>query len=406
MQTENYQYIELIYSRENKVQVWRAFNHAKKLEVVIKILSFDDINEANSIYKEVFSMMKLKYMKSVVKVYDCQLSSIEGKYSISIVMDYYKNGDMKALAQKNNKIDENFLMYHLKSLIDTLAELQEKEIAHRDIKPENIFVDNECNLVIGDVGCATNDFDDEKNSIAGTPLYLSPKVKEAYISFLQGNRIQLNHNLYKSDVYSLGLTMLYLVFKDRLQEIILNQTIPILDQLNSSGLALYQNFSYYIRRMLAHEEEYRPDFIQLSQELTCPETGSKCSKCKIFFDESQRSYYDYGNKYLCTACYDALCQKSPNYNYRHELESRAKTCFKCGFSHTDYPCFSQYTRNYETEYFCINCKGQQICRGLWLNCTTCNITYCIFCRQTIGLGCHEDCVIVLRAQLKTNWGIK
>lgn len=45
----------------------------------------------------------------------------------------------------------------------------------------------------------------QANTIAGTPLFLAPKVWEAYI---KRNEYNVVHDMVKSDVYSLGLVFL------------------------------------------------------------------------------------------------------------------------------------------------------------------------------------------------------
>ena len=56
-------------------------------------------------------------------------------------------------------------------------------ILHRDIKPANVFLDEECNVKLGDFGLAfalNNKSTESSSPIVGTPYYMSP-VSSLYI---------------------------------------------------------------------------------------------------------------------------------------------------------------------------------------------------------------------------------
>jgi NIMA (never in mitosis gene a)-related kinase len=72
--------------------------------------------------------------------------------------------------------------------------MHEKRIMHRDLKPANIFIDNNGNLKVGDLGLSRQLSNQtlEAFSRVGTPLYMSPEV-------LQGKGYD-----FKSDMWSVG----------------------------------------------------------------------------------------------------------------------------------------------------------------------------------------------------------
>jgi len=55
-----------------------------------------------------------------------------------------------------------------------LHTLHSKKILHRDIKTLNIFLDENLNIRIGDLGTAKTLSTDFTHTIVGTPYYLSP----------------------------------------------------------------------------------------------------------------------------------------------------------------------------------------------------------------------------------------
>lgn len=55
-----------------------------------------------------------------------------------------------------------------------LRDLHAKKILHRDIKTLNVFLDENHNVRIGDLGVAKTLNADFAHTIVGTPYYLSP----------------------------------------------------------------------------------------------------------------------------------------------------------------------------------------------------------------------------------------
>ena len=85
-------------------------------------------------------------------------------------------------------------------------------IGHSDVKPDNFLImDDEYSLTISDYGVARQLMQDaHKNSnaqsIRGTPLFFSPELMYKYMNGDEEQSI----NVQKSDVFSVGLTILNL----------------------------------------------------------------------------------------------------------------------------------------------------------------------------------------------------
>ncbi|MGM0461886.1 MAG: serine/threonine protein kinase [Fibrobacterota bacterium] len=88
-------------------------------------------------------------------------------------------------------------------MLDALQHAHEEAVIHRDIKPANILIETKRNrLFVADFGIATtpgmiNSIHD--NVIVGSPLYLSPEQA-------RGDECDVT-----SDVYSAGITLLYIL---------------------------------------------------------------------------------------------------------------------------------------------------------------------------------------------------
>ena len=110
-----------------------------------------------------------------------------------------------------------------------------------------------------------NNFDDSKQTIRGTEMYMSPILFKA-MKFRPNSLT--SYNSFKSDVYSLGLcflnascldeNILYKIREITDMEIISNIVNKYL------GMRYSQNFINLLLNMLQTDENYRPDFIELN----------------------------------------------------------------------------------------------------------------------------------------------
>lgn len=96
------------------------------------------------------------------------------------------------------------------SLISTLAFMQGNGLCHRDLKPANLFLLPNGEIKVIDFGESKDYFrpgedggDPTTATIRGTPQYLSPILWKAHV--VDGNSRFAKHNIYKSDVFSVGL---------------------------------------------------------------------------------------------------------------------------------------------------------------------------------------------------------
>lgn len=165
-------------------------------------------------------------------------------------------------------------MFH--SMIDALAFLQDIGICHRDIKPANLFLLENGEIKVIDFGESKEYLLDEDNNpatmatIRGTPQYLSPILWKAHV--LSPGTKQVEHNIYKSDVFSTGLVLFQIAaIKDVTG---FNQKTMYTDgeKLIKEGLVyLSKKYSNKIieplRKMLIFDEEKRPSFIELAKSL-------------------------------------------------------------------------------------------------------------------------------------------
>ena len=156
----------------------------------------------------------------------------------------------------------------IKQLISTLSFLQKQHITHRDIKPQNILISNGkyklCDF--GDIRVMQRD-GVVVQRIRGSELYMSPILFYGLRRGLQ----HIEHNTYKSDVFSLGMCLFYaacLSFDGpvEIREVVdMNMKLQILNKY--MGARYSQKLIKILHLMLQTEESIRPDFILLEDAI-------------------------------------------------------------------------------------------------------------------------------------------
>ena len=174
---------------------------------------------------------------------------------------------------------EKELISILKQLSNALCFLQkEKNVAHRDVKPENVLVfknKTENKNIYGDYLYKICDFGEAKDyeimrnkknkTLRGTELYMSP----ALYNGLLHDAAYVDHNAYKSDVFSLGCCM---IIAASLDFDIINEIRKLKEQIkiekflkNKLARKYSEKFIDIILKMINFNEKERIDFVQLEE---------------------------------------------------------------------------------------------------------------------------------------------
>jgi serine/threonine protein kinase len=241
-----------------KVEVYEANLNGAKL--CCKDINITD-SGINKAVEEVRSIVELKH-PGIVKIY---WAGVVGSKFV-IVQELLKNDLEKEIFNRISKgiyWSELDLVNHLCNLIDVLAHMQSRNYSHRDIKPQNILVTDQGRLKLADFGNARDLAQDSTFTIAGTPAYLSPELRAAYRGYTSGmNGGTIKHNPYKSDVYSLGLTFLYMASMRTIIDC--DSHDKILVRINALNFGMIKDI---ITWMLQYEITNRPDFITIKEWL-------------------------------------------------------------------------------------------------------------------------------------------
>jgi len=109
-----------------------------------------------------------------------------------LVTEFIEGSTLAELIQQNGSLPWDVCLFIVEQIARGLNAIHQQNIIHQDIKPENIFISNEGNVKLGDLGFSVT-MDQADQQIQGTPAYLAPEAVEG---------LQVD---FRSDLYSLGL---------------------------------------------------------------------------------------------------------------------------------------------------------------------------------------------------------
>lgn len=254
---------ELVYSQPS-VSVYRGLFHDHPAAIKVQYASYGD-NWAK--YEQEIGVMMGFDHACLVKLYDSCWISTETQCYLVIVSEWCNKDLLKDTQQRKAAQyywQEEELWNLLKTLVSALVYMQKLSFAHRDIKPSNIFYATGMGVKLGDFGSAAQRRDGSHTvTVTGTPQYLSPLLRKA----LMDRQFRVVHNVYKSDVFSLGLTFLTIMILDYPQQF----TKVQLTREEIEALVVSLRYSEELRRvvmwMVEPDEGSRCDFVMLAQYL-------------------------------------------------------------------------------------------------------------------------------------------
>jgi serine/threonine protein kinase len=220
--------------------------------------------------KFIFDFQKKTKCDGLIKIYGYSYLKKKKDYYFYEIMELAQwDWEQEINIRKKLKkyYTEKELLSITKQLIKTLSLLQKNHITHRDIKHQNILIVNG-NYKLCDFGeiRAMKGSGVVVQRIRGSELFMSPILFYG----LRANLIQVKHNTYKSDVFSLGMCLLYAATMhfdgtDEIRELIDMKKIR-------RTLEKYLKERYSDRlvnllvKMLETNEDLRPDFEQLEKD--------------------------------------------------------------------------------------------------------------------------------------------
>lgn len=218
-------------------------------------------------------------------------------YTIRTFFEYQMNNLQKEIKhRKDSGID--FSMIELTHLLYNIAEagayLQDRGKSHGDIRPSSIAVmeEGKCFKLIDRADSSVSAVQSQLNYIfSGKEIYLTPQLYNA----LKKNNMKINHNEYKSDVFSFGLCILEAGLKRGVNAIYTensfnpNELQKLIDEFQRK----YDDNPLLVttvKKMLSIDEADRPDFKTIINAIPP-------YKEIIEFFEGEDQYFDGGDDF-------------------------------------------------------------------------------------------------------------
>jgi len=256
------------------VQVFRGLLLGSNTPVAVKELTFPTLQQANQGLQEALSAVRLAH-PGILQTLDCSMDvTAEGLYKTVLVSELMTEDLFKTLNRKHQEQTywaEGELMGMLGQVVAALSYAERMGVCHRDIKPQNLFTnENQSVVKVGDFGIAARGslFGERKSTLVGSPFFLSPELKRSFSKLHSGAQgAASTYDPFKSDVYSLGVTFLYLTTLVPPVVLMDLENLPVKTEEVLGTVAGYAVLQWYLRWMLAPDEQSRPYFHQIEENL-------------------------------------------------------------------------------------------------------------------------------------------
>lgn len=240
--------------------VYRATDNSTNNDVALKILKVKTEEDVFSgqFERETTQLAKLDH-SNIVKLLDhgCH----EGVFYV--VTEFIDGQSLGDIIKQSPLMEESAVDLGLE-IADALSYMNSSGIVHRDIKPDNILISDEGEVKIVDFGLSREEDQQTvsiKGEMFGTPQYLAPE-------YIDGKKLTV-----KTDIYSLGVTLFYMVsgvlpFQAGTPMALLskqlNEQPPMLNKISSD---ISEEFADIVNAMLAKDPEARISIESLIERL-------------------------------------------------------------------------------------------------------------------------------------------
>ena len=239
-----------------KEEILKDINGVKKRQSIFKIIR-GFIQKSNC--KEVVTIYSNSYIQKGLNFHYYELMEMCDK-------DFEK--EIKTRSRYYLFYTESELQSIMLQLITALASLQKNHITHRDIKPQNILVVNGqyklCDF--GEIRVMQRE-GIVVQRVRGSELYMSPILFYG----LRSKKVQVRHNTYKSDVFSLGMCLFFAAGLSYRGPVEIREVSDMKKKEEILNRRLSSRYSKklinILHLMLQTKEVDRPDFILLEEAI-------------------------------------------------------------------------------------------------------------------------------------------
>jgi serine/threonine protein kinase len=261
-----------ISSDPGRMEYFKVRHSRTRAPLLMKKIYVLSVNDASILITHFLSILTLDH-ENILKIISTNLEGRDRNFNYFLIFsEAFEEGNLAGLIRscrsRDHYLSENKILSYLTMLVDALSYMQEQKTAHRDIRPESIYIcENGLKVKIGELDKSSKQEQADVTNIIGSPLYLSPAQRQAYAYNIHS--VVSQHNVYKSDVYSLGLTFLYLASLRPVNDLTgLNNIQNKIERRINEIEQMYPILCEILNEMLCVDEYFRCDFIGL-KELLC-----------------------------------------------------------------------------------------------------------------------------------------
>ena len=269
--------VRLIQIESKDVEVWKCQITVEGKDLIVAVKSNYMIERKVSVAKQAVYMACMQNHENFLKLYGSFWDKDNNKHRYNLVMEF-GNESLNQLVHRwdeDNKEPiesrENQALNALKSLTTAMHYLNQKGICHRDIKPDNILISEDGKYKISDFDISEDSIKNQFGvtetvkgaKITGTVCYASPELRVFLSGPKKDERSEASLNYNKSDVFSLGLTILRMVTP--VNEGALNVMSTGLEGIINDAINTVKRpeLADLLRIMLAIDPKRRPSFAEL-----------------------------------------------------------------------------------------------------------------------------------------------
>lgn len=242
--------------------VYRALDTSQspQKDVALKIIKVkEDIQTASMQFdREVDGLSRLEH-PNIVKLIDH--GEFEGV--LYLATEFIQGRSLREIIKETPLAEETAVDLGLE-VAEALNYMNQFGILHRDIKPDNILISDIGEVILVDFGLSREEDQQTvsiKGEMSGTPQYLAPE-------YIDGKKLNV-----KTDIYSLGITLFYMVSGElpfqagtpmALLSKQLNEKPPVLNEI-THGIS--PEFAALVDRMLLKDPQERISLDDMVVEL-------------------------------------------------------------------------------------------------------------------------------------------
>jgi serine/threonine-protein kinase len=156
--------------RDERQEVWLAFDRKRNAPVVLKFIRDDHRNAAMA--PALAEFLAHSQCRSLIRV----LGTCRAGRYFAVELECASGGSLSARLKREGRLPFAQTVHVMREILFALGELHRNGIVHRDIKPGNIWITDKGEIRLGDFGIARMEgFPETGPDVFGTPSAMSPE---------------------------------------------------------------------------------------------------------------------------------------------------------------------------------------------------------------------------------------